>query len=150
MIKQYLVYGRFYAGWTKHQGRYTFRIMYREHDESSSYHYRHEPIGYEMYECNRAYGAASNDESWVLRIYVDGTALFRPWKLHPLRYPASRCIHQVLEYFFYQEGEVRDTAGRGHIKLLRRRVQNPYQSRPQQDNFGEFLESKYNTQHRGR
>lgn len=137
MIKQYLIYGRFYAGWTKNQGRYTFSVMHTEPTDGS---YRGEPMGFQMTDRNTT-GHPVND-TWVLRIYQDGTALFRAWKLGYMRYPTQRTIISMVEYFYYKESAI----GQGYqaTTLLRRRPLNPNYIVPSTGNFGDFLANKYN------
>ena len=136
MIKQYLIYGRFYAGWHKSQGRYTFSVIHAEGHEHQ-HHWARPPIGYEM--VNR--GMVSRD-NWVLRVYMDGTALFRSYQLGSLRYPTARTITGMIEHFYYKEGELQ--SGYQRTAVLRRRPLNPNAITQSTGNFGEFLEGKYN------
>jgi len=141
LIKQRLIYGRFYAGWSVTQGRYTFSIMM--HPRDAEERWRGEPIGYEMTTWRRR-GATNPADSWVLRVYLDGTALYRPHILGWLRYPTMRTIKSVIDYFFYVEDEMRERHNR--IYVLRRKPLNPQHMAPVSKGFGEFLTSKYNKQ----
>ena len=140
IIKQRLIYGRFYSDWSMRQGRYHFNVMYGP-DTHVSRPWDRQPIGYEMSEVS----SSNAEERWVLRVYNDGTALFRPYKLSPLRYPTIMSIKNVVEYFFYKEEELPvDSDGYHKMQILRRRALNPQHATPQAQGFGDFLESKYN------
>ena len=140
IVKQRLIYGRFFAGWSMTQGRYHFRVIY-DQDTSPRYNFQRQPLGYEMAERY----LTPNDNSWVFRVYLDGTALFRPYKLRQLRYPTIRTITNMVEFFYYKEAEIPGEANR-HLKthVLRRRPLNPQHIAPQATGFGDFLKSKYN------
>jgi len=142
LIKQYLIYGRFYAGWSKLQGQYLFRVITRKHEDG---HYgQHEPVGFEMVYCGGRHVNIDYDfdAHYVLRIYADGTALWRPWKLSSMRYNAVSKITNMIEYFFYRDGAIRETYSTTHV--LRRKAINPHFVRPTANHFGKFLEHKYN------
>jgi hypothetical protein len=143
LIKQRLVHGRFYAGWSVRQGRYDFRVMYFT-GRGDSYDSRY-PIGYEMVQHTRTprRDVVSND--WIMRVYHDGTALWRPHKLGWLRYSTMEPINRIVDYFFYKEAELPDsTDDYARIQVLRRKALNPYHLTPTATGFGEFLTSKYN------
>ena len=136
LIKTRLIYGQFYAGWSVTQGRYSFRVMYAPSEERR---WRAQPLGYEMTTWR---AGQSEDNTWVLRTYLDGTALYRPHMLGWLRYPTMRTITAMLDYFFYKESEIREGHNRTHV--LRRKPLNPQFVAPVAKGFGEFLTNKYN------
>ena len=141
LIKQRLIYGKFYAGWSVTQGRYSFRVMYRPDERNV---WRGEPLGYEMTQYRGRRGTTDED-SWILRVYLDGTALYRPHMLGWLRYPTMRTIKTVLDYFFYKEAEIENPVARyNKTHVLRRKPINPHHTAPVSKGFGEFLTSKYN------
>lgn len=140
LIKQRLIYGRFYAGWSMAQGRYVFRVMMDPAD-TEEYSWRRQPIGYEMT------GLSHTNNGWALRVYLDGTALYRPFKLGGLRYPTMSCIKAVMEYFFYTEQEIESPSPYGRYNktyVLRRKPLNPHHIAPVAKGFGDFLTGKYN------
>ena len=152
MIKQYLIYGRFYAGWLKRQGRYCFRVMYKpDPSVDNAYHYRREPIGYEMIEREerrtRTWRSDHESQNWVIRAYSDGTMLIRATKFYNLRSSATRPIYNIINYFYYRESRQadRDSESRHSrtVEVWRRKPTNPYVSQPNTNNFGRYLESKY-------
>jgi hypothetical protein len=151
LIQERLIYGRFYAGWSVTQGRYTFQPIYSPEFNADRYHSQRMPIGYEMIENSfqryRNYTRQETpNDAWVLRTYLDGTALYRKWKVRSLRYNCYSKIDRTLEFFYYKEGEVQE--GRyNKVQVLRRKHLNPQFITPTDAGFGEFLQHKYN--HRG-
>ena len=136
IIKQRLIYGRFFAGWSMRQGRYYFNVMYATEQAGR------QPIGYEMVETHTS---SVTDNHWVIRVYLDGTALFKPYKLSQMRHPTIRTITGMMDFFFYKEAEIPMENNRyNKMHVLRRRPLNPQHITPQAEGFGDFLESKYN------
>lgn len=138
IIKQRLIYGRFYAGWSMRQGRYVFQVMYATQSGSVL---SWQPIGYEMTLANQR--SPNGEDDWILRTYLDGTALYRPHLLGWLRYPTLQAIKAVVDYFYFTEATVRGDHGL-ITKVMRRKALNPHQVNAPADGFGQFLTKKYN------
>jgi len=151
MIKQYLIYGRFYSGWQKNQGKYCFRVMYRPApDGEHRWSYHREPLGYEMVSRNMSTRARNPTDNWVFRAYVDGTAIVRRSAFYSMRSPAVNAINNIISYFYYRESTQDDRNNEGgynyRVEVLRRKPVNPYHTAPNASDFGRFLENKYNQQ----
>ena len=148
LVRERLIYGRFYAGWSVTQGRYSYQCMYSPAFNTDRHSSHRMVIGYEMVENTYAryhnYRQAQTPEgAWVIRVYLDGTALFRPYKISSLRYNARYGITDMMDFFFYKEAEIQE--GRyNRIHVLRRKHLNPQFITPTDAGFGEFLQHKYN------
>ena len=150
MIKQYLIYGRFYAGWHKNQSKFCFRVIYAPipNDDNNRWSYHRQPIGYEMVWREDTRRREASDR-WVLRCYVDGTALIRRSELYSMRQPAVSAINSVINFFYYRESYQNDRDTNDsytRVEVLRRKPLNPYHTAPNASDFGRFLENKYNQQ----
>lgn len=136
LVKVYCVYGMS-TSYRRTQGSFEFGSYYHRHESIRPYGWNSELMFHFM-------KLRGNGDHYVLKVFPDGTALYRPRYIAYMRFPARDAIRKTIDYFFYQERTIEEDRYNNVLLLRRKPVNKLSQLYSDSNNFHSFLTSKYN------